>query len=79
MKTSQEEVLHAVSVFVAGMLDGMSRLNIDEVDAKAEMVAALMDVAIVLCVERGLTPEFIARQAKEHAIAVIVDQHRRTN
>jgi hypothetical protein len=67
----QRELRIAIKTFVDGLLEGVTNMSekesVTDLDPEAEMVAALMDVAIGLCLKRGLPPQVIARAAFEHA------------
>lgn len=66
----QRELCVVVRTFVDGVLKGLERMREEEVvdvDPEAEMVAALMDSAIALCLRRGASLDDIVRAVREHA------------
>lgn len=69
----QRELREALKVFVDGMNEGIENLKRDgalseTMNAEAEMIAALFDVAIGLCLKRGMDPHVIANATMEHAL-----------
>ena len=65
------ELCEVVRVFVDGVLKGLARMDdLEDVDGEAEMVAALMDAAISICLHRGVSTEDLVTAVREHTRAL---------